>query len=118
MDKDKDKDKDKEKFEETREEIKEFGIPLSSEFKSDIQFISIIGEIEGHSITNSNKKATKYEHIIPLLLNSHINPEIKGVFIILNTVGGDVEAGLALSEMISSTTLWRTIRMLLSRMLG
>ena len=88
--------------EEIKEDIKEFGVPISDEFKSDIQFISIIGEIEGHTISNSNKKATKYEHIIPLLLNSHINPNIKGTFIILNTVGGDVEAGLALSEMISS----------------
>lgn len=84
------------------EDIKEFGVTIPSQFKPDVQFISIIGEIEGHSIINSNKKATKYEHIIPMLLNSHLNPDIKGTFIILNTVGGDVEAGLALSEMISS----------------
>ena len=83
------------------ENIKELGIPneLGSN-KNDIQFISIIGEIEGHYVSSSDKKTTKYEHIIPLLINTQQDPNIKGLFIILNTVGGDVEAGLALSEMI------------------
>lgn len=84
------------------ESIKEFGTPEINDFKSNIQFISIIGEIEGHTIAGSDKKSTKYEHIIPLLISAQIDPKIEGVFFILNTVGGDVEAGLALAEMINS----------------
>lgn len=82
--------------------IKEFGTPEIKDFQSNIQFISIIGEIEGHTIASSDKKSTKYEHIIPLLIGAQIDPKIEGVLIILNTVGGDVEAGLALAEMINS----------------
>ncbi|NLY47127.1 MAG: Clp protease [Tissierella sp.] len=84
------------------ESIKQFGVPEIKDFKSNIQFISIIGEIEGHTMAGSDKKSTKYEHIIPLLIGAQIDPKIEGVFIILNTVGGDVEAGLALAEMINS----------------
>src|SRR5699024_5647804 len=63
--------------------------------------ISIIGEIEGHVSAPPPKKATKYEHILPLLIAAEQDESIKGLFIILNTLGGDVEAGLALSEMIN-----------------
>lgn len=84
------------------ENIKEVGIPNIPELKNNIQFISIIGEIEGHTIAPSDRKATKYEHIIPLLISAQQDPKIQGLFIILNTVGGDVEAGLALSELINS----------------
>lgn len=84
------------------ESIKEFGAPEIKDFISNIQFISIIGEIEGHTMAGSDKKSTKYEHIIPLLIGAQIDPKIEGILIILNTVGGDVEAGLALSEMINS----------------
>lgn len=84
------------------EDIKDMGIPNIPEAKNNIQFISIIGEIEGHSIASNDKKATKYEHIIPILIASQQDPKIEGIFIILNTVGGDVEAGLALSELINS----------------
>lgn len=84
------------------ENIKELGIPNElASTKNDIQFISIIGEIEGHFVASADKKTTKYEHIIPLLINAQQNSNVKGLFIILNTVGGDVEAGLALSEMIN-----------------
>lgn len=82
--------------------IKEIGVSNVPEAKNNIQFISIIGEIEGHSIAPNDKKATKYEHIIPLLIAAQQDPKIEGIFIILNTVGGDVEAGLALSELINS----------------
>lgn len=84
------------------ENIKEIGVPNIPELKNNIQFISIIGEIEGHTIAPSDRKATKYEHIIPLLISAQQDPKIQGLFIILNTVGGDVEAGLALSELINS----------------
>lgn len=84
------------------ENMKEMGIANIPEFKNNIQYISIIGEIEGHNIASEGKKATKYEHIIPLLIAAEEDPKIEGLFIILNTVGGDVEAGLALSELINS----------------
>lgn len=84
------------------ENIKEFGVSNLPEAKNNIQFISIIGEIEGHSLVPSDKKATKYEHIIPILIVAQQDPKIEGLFIILNTVGGDVEAGLALAELINS----------------
>ena len=84
------------------ENIEELGIPNSSKIPNDIQFLTIIGEIEGHTICPPQKKTTKYEHIIPLLISVMENHDIKGLFVILNTVGGDVEAGLALAEMINS----------------
>lgn len=88
--------------EDNREDIKEFGSQTDLKLKTNIQFISIIGEIEGHIMSGADKKSTKYEHIIPLLIGGQLDPKIEGILIILNTVGGDVEAGLALSEMINS----------------
>ena len=64
--------------------------------------MTIIGQIEGHMVLPQKNKTTKYEHIIPQLVAIEENPNIKGLLIILNTVGGDIEAGLAISEMISS----------------
>lgn len=85
--------------------IKQMGVPsMPSQPPKDIQCITIIGEVEGHFMGNPQKKATKYEHIIPMLYSVEENPEIKGVLIILNTVGGDVEAGLAMAELINSTS--------------
>lgn len=82
--------------------IKELGILSSgNDFKSDIQYINIIGSIEGHTILSQDNKTTKYEHLIPELIAVEENPEIKGLLLVLNTVGGDVEAGLALSELVS-----------------
>ena len=87
---------------EVNENIKDLGTPNILSTPQDIQFISIIGEIEGHIASPPPKKATKYEHILPLLIAAEENDAIKGVFILLNTLGRDVEAGLALSEMINS----------------
>lgn len=85
--------------------IKQMGVPaMPAQPPKDIQCITIIGEVEGHFMGNPQKKATKYEHIIPMLYSVEENPEIKGVLIILNTVGGDVEAGLAMAELINSTS--------------
>ena len=67
-----------------------------------IQILPIIGQIEGHVVLPPQTKATKYEHIIPMLYSIEENEDIKGVLIILNTVGGDVEAGLAMAELINS----------------
>lgn len=67
-----------------------------------IQLLSIIGEIEGHDVLGSNIKSTKYEHILPTLAGIEDSDEVEGVLLLLNTMGGDVEAGLAIAEMISS----------------
>lgn len=70
--------------------------------ESNIHVLSIIGQVEGHVQLPPQNKTTKYEHIIPQLIAIEQNPKIEGMIILLNTVGGDVEAGLALSEMIAS----------------
>jgi len=67
-----------------------------------IKVISIIGQVEGHSLVPPQTKATKYEHLIPLLTEAEQSSDIKGVLLLLNTMGGDVEAGLAIAELISS----------------
>ncbi len=69
--------------------------------KSPIHCITIVGQIEGHIILPAHNKTTKYEHIIPMLVAIEESPDIKGFLVLLNTVGGDVEAGLAISEMIA-----------------
>lgn len=87
----------------TRDLIKELGLlSTGTDFESDVQYINIIGSIEGHSALPADNKATKYEHLIPQLIAVEENPKLKGLLVILNTMGGDVEAGLALSEMIST----------------
>ncbi|WLD95208.1 ClpP family protease [Alkalihalobacillus sp. AL-G] len=70
--------------------------------QSNIHCLTIIGQIEGHVQLPPNNKTTKYEHMIPQLVAIEQNPKIEGVLVILNTVGGDVEAGLAIAEMIAS----------------
>ena len=82
--------------------IKELGNTALIDSNKSIQVLSIIGQIEGHSVLPPQTKATKYEHIIPQLIDIEQNDEVKGMLIVLNTVGGDVEAGLAISEMIRS----------------
>lgn len=71
---------------------------------SNFHCITVIGQIEGHLVLPPQNKTTKYEHIIPQIVAIEQNPEIEGLLIILNTVGGDVEAGLAIAEMIVSMT--------------
>lgn len=83
-----------------KDTICEFGSVLADS-ASPIYCLSIIGQIEGHYILPENNKATKYEHILPLLVAIEESPNIKGLLVILNTVGGDVEAGLAISELIA-----------------
>ena len=90
--------------EEKREEINETGsIELThNNRKHNIQLLTLIGEIEGHEAVSGNTKATKYEHLLPKLAEVEDNEEIEGLLILLNTLGGDVEAGLAIAEMIAS----------------
>ena len=66
-----------------------------------IHCLSIIGQIEGHQILPEDVKTTKYEHVLPMLAAIEESPEITGLLILLNTVGGDVEAGLAIAELIA-----------------
>ena len=78
-------------------EIKELGTSA----KATIQCLTIVGQIEGHQILPDDTKTTKYEHVMPLLAAVEEAPEIKGLLILLNTVGGDVEAGLGIPELIA-----------------
>lgn len=82
--------------------IKEYGVNEIPEMKSNIHCLPIVGQIEGHLVLPPQNKTTKYEHIIPQLVAVEQNPEIEGLLVVLNTVGGDVEAGLAIAEMIVS----------------
>lgn len=84
------------------EAIKELGQTHLPDYQSDIHCLTIAGQVEGHLVLPPQNKTTKYEHVFPQLLAVEENPKIKGLLIVLNTVGGDVEAGLALAEMISS----------------
>ena len=90
------------KTREVIESIKEMGTSEVPAPKSSIHCLTIVGQIEGHLVLPPQNKTTKYEHVIPQLVALEDNNEIEGILIILNTVGGDVEAGLAISEMITS----------------
>ena len=85
-----------------QEQLLEFGQLTFSEKDSGIFLLSIIGEIEGHENLSSGSKTTKYEHILPQLAYVENNQNIKGLLILLNTMGGDCSAGLAIAEMIAS----------------
>lgn len=85
------------------EHLREMGtLPLSESRKGRIELLTIIGEVEGHEAVAGNTKATKYEHLLPKLAQIENSEEVDGVLILLNTLGGDVEAGLAIAEMIAS----------------
>lgn len=88
--------------EEKLENIKELGTTDLPRTDERIQIVSIIGQIEGHNLLSPQTKATKYEHIIPQLIGMERDERVEGLLIVLNTVGGDVEAGLAIAEMINS----------------
>ena len=86
----------------SQEVVKEFGQnenPQTSQSK--IHVINVIGQIEGHTILPPQNKTTKYEHILPQLVAIEQNPNVEGLLLLLNTVGGDVEAGLAIAELIA-----------------
>ena len=86
------------------DEIEKTGSALACGQDERIHCLSIIGQIEGHYILPEGQKATKYEHIIPLLVSIEEDPQVDGLLMILNTMGGDVEAGLAIAEMVASMT--------------
>ena len=87
--------------EELREQVLENGSVTLRKAKHVIHCLCIIGQVEGHYILPPQNKTTKYEHVIPQLVAIEQDPQIEGLLIILNTVGGDVEAGLAIAELIS-----------------
>ena len=93
-----------EKEEHQDQRIEQIGqITLSdNDKKQEIHLLSIIGEIEGHDNLSNNSKTTKYEHVLPQLAAIEDSKDIQGVLVILNTMGGDVEAGLAIAEMLAS----------------
>ena len=79
------------------DEIKELG----AEQPSEIQVLTIIGQIEGHQVLPEDTKATKYEHVYPLLAAVEESASVKGLLVLINTVGGDIEAGLGIAELIA-----------------
>lgn len=100
-------EEDRKKAEEEAEKappasLEKYGSALAEGQGGTFYCLSVIGEIEGHNVLDSTHKTTKYEHLLPLLFSLEEDLEIDGVLFLLNTLGGDVEAGLALAEIIAS----------------
>ena len=87
--------------EQEREQIKELGSDITKGKDGNIYTLTIIGQVEGHQVLPENCKTTKYEHVLPLLAGIEESDEVDGLLLLLNTVGGDIEAGLAIAEMIA-----------------
>lgn len=94
-------DKQPEMIEQQRQQVVELGSDMTKSDLGNIYTLTIIGQVEGHMIAPDNVKTTKYEHILPLLASIEESEEIDGLLLLLNTVGGDIEAGLAIAEMIA-----------------
>jgi ATP-dependent protease ClpP protease subunit len=88
-------------MEQERQQVVELGSDITRSDKGNIYTLTIIGQVEGHQVAPENVKTTKYEHVLPLLAGIEESEEIDGLLLLLNTVGGDIEAGLAISEMIA-----------------
>ena len=86
---------------EEREQLVELGSDITKNGKYNVYTLTIIGQVEGHQVLPENAKTTKYEHVLPLLAGIEESDEIDGLLLLLNTVGGDIEAGLAIAEMIA-----------------
>ena len=84
-----------------REQVIELGSDITKSSKGNIYTLTIIGQVEGHQVAPETVKTTKYEHVLPLLAGIEESDEIDGLLLLLNTVGGDIEAGLAIAEMIA-----------------
>ena len=83
------------------EQINQLGSDITKSEKGNIYTLTIIGQVEGHQVAPENVKTTKYEHVLPLLSGIEESDDIDGLLLLLNTVGGDIEAGLAIAEMIA-----------------
>ena len=90
-----------ERKEQEREQIVAFGSDLTQSAKGKIYTLTIIGQVEGHMMAPETVKTTKYEHVLPLLAGIEESDDVDGLLLLLNTVGGDIEAGLAIAEMIA-----------------
>ena len=94
--------KDKEtRQNEEQEQLIELGSDITKSSKGNIYTLTIIGQVEGHQVLPETAKTTKYEHVLPLLAGIEESEEIDGLLLLLNTVGGDIEAGLAIAEMVA-----------------
>ena len=87
---------------ENEDKLEKYGQPEELKQTSHIRILTIIGEVEGHENLGNNSKTTKYEHVIPLLAAVEEDNDVHGLLVLINTVGGDVESGLAIAEMIAS----------------
>ena len=87
--------------EQSREQVLELGSDLTKGKNGNIYTLTVIGQIEGHQTLPETAKTTKYEHVLPLLAGIEESDEIDGLLLLLNTVGGDIEAGLAIAELIA-----------------
>ena len=96
-----DRKSDPEVKEQEREQIKELGSDITKGKDGSIYTLTIIGQVEGHQVLPENCKTTKYEHVLPLLAGIEESDDVDGLLLLLNTVGGDIEAGLAIAEMIA-----------------
>ena len=83
------------------EQLVDLGAATTNTSRGSIYTLTIVGQIEGHQALPENVKTTKYEHVLPLLASVEESEEIDGLLILLNTVGGDIEAGLAIAELIA-----------------
>ena len=92
---------EKKNVNEEQDKLLEFGSEVSKNRNGNIYTLTIIGQIEGHQVLPENVKTTKYEHILPLLAGLDESEDIDGLLLLLNTVGGDIEAGLAIAEMVA-----------------
>ena len=86
---------------EQRQQVIDLGSDVTKSEKGNIYTLTIIGQVEGHQIAPDNVKTTKYEHVLPLLAGIEESEDIDGLLLLLNTVGGDIEAGLAIAEMVA-----------------
>ena len=93
--------KNADQMEQERQQVVELGSDITRSDKGNIYTLTIIGQVEGHQVAPENVKTTKYEHVLPLLAGIEESEDIDGLLLLLNTVGGDIEAGLAISEMIA-----------------
>ena len=91
-----------EEFEYEKEQIMDMGSVTVEDGDYKIHCLTIIGQIEGHQILPSDVKSTKYEHVMPLLASIEESKDVEGLLVLLNTVGGDIEAGLGIAELIAS----------------
>ena len=87
--------------EQEQKQIIELGSDITKSSKGNIYTLTIIGQVEGHQVAPETVKTTKYEHVLPLLAGLEESDDIDGLLLLLNTVGGDIEAGLAIAEMIA-----------------